>query len=412
MTPLRQATPQATRRYRSVAKRLAIGAVATIGLLASALPAQAAAPAATASAARGGAVVDARDFGARCDGTTDDRSAIDAGLQALAATGGTLRIPSGTCRVNQSAARLFIGVPSGVEIVGTGSSEIALTCDPDAEYVELFRVGGQNIALRNLRLTRAGACNGALIAVHQIQGLTLDGVSFVGNAAKYEQYVHGLLLQSVEGPSSDLVMSRVSMTDLDYGLVQPSTVTTTFDRITVDRSSFSGNFADDLEFNAPAGLISNVVVTNSRFKNNRSNGESSGFGIGLANVSGARIQGNQFNRYRFEPVHIEDRSTRILVQGNRFRRSFTEDRSYASHVFIVSGSTQVDVVGNTFDTGRNCNRIQAVFVNAGGAGYANPSGVLVKGNKLMASKTASLAYHDGIDVSLKRNKISPARGRC
>jgi hypothetical protein len=369
-------------------------------------------PAVAVPAARGGATVDARDFGARCDGVTDDRGAIDAALQSLASSGGTLRIPQGTCRVNQTAARLFIGVPSNVEIVGSGSSEIALTCDPGTEYVELFRVGGQNIAFRDLRLTRAGACNGALVAVHQIQGLTFDGVSFLGNAAKYQEYVHGLLLQGVEGPSSDLVMSRVSMRDLDYGLVQPSTVTTTFDRITVDRSSFSGNFADDLEFNAPAGLISNVVVTNSKFKNNRSNGESSGFGIGLANVSGARIQGNRFSKYRFEPVHIEDRSTRILVQGNRFRRSFTEDRSYASHVFIVNASTQVDVVGNTFDTGRNCNRIQAVFVNAGGAGYADPSGVMVKSNKLLASRTATLAYHDGINVSLKRNKISPARGRC
>jgi hypothetical protein len=358
-------------------------------------------------------VVDVRQFGAACNGVTDDSAAFNEALQALAdAGGGVLRVPAGRCRVVQTPSSVFIGVPSAVTIQGEGNrTQIALDCSADTPYAELFRVAGHDITIRDLQLVRTGPCDSVMIAVHAIHGFALRDVTIRGDAKHFRQFVHGVMLTGVEGPSSNLTLDRVHMRDLDYGLFQPSSVTQVVSGITVKRSRFVRNQADDLEFNAPEGRIQRVTVTKSVFRNNRSRDEGSGFGVGLANVHHARITSNEFVGYAFEPVHIEDRSTNVTVRGNRFRRSFTTARAWASHVFIINDSRSVRVIGNVFDTRSNCNHIQAVFVNPGGTNLPAPSNVTVRGNVLFATRTAQLAYHDGVLVHIEGNRIRP-EGKC
>jgi hypothetical protein len=47
---------------------------------------------------RGGNVFDVRAYGAKGDGSTDDRGAIQAAIDALPASGGTLYLPPGTTK--------------------------------------------------------------------------------------------------------------------------------------------------------------------------------------------------------------------------------------------------------------------------------------------------------------------------
>lgn len=55
------------------------------------------------------------DFGALCDGTTNDRAAIQAAIDAMAATGGIVYLPTGTCAIATG-----ITLASGITLQGQG----------------------------------------------------------------------------------------------------------------------------------------------------------------------------------------------------------------------------------------------------------------------------------------------------
>ena len=66
--------------------------------------------------------VDARRFGARGDGCTDDRPALQAAIDSLAKTGGTVFIPAGTYLINQknTASHPPLLLRGGVSLAGAG----------------------------------------------------------------------------------------------------------------------------------------------------------------------------------------------------------------------------------------------------------------------------------------------------
>ena len=72
-----------------------------------------------------GAVVNVKDFGATGDGTTNDTVAIQAAIDSLAATGGTVFFPTGTYRIARNIGtndRWGVKVTnSNISLVGTGS---------------------------------------------------------------------------------------------------------------------------------------------------------------------------------------------------------------------------------------------------------------------------------------------------
>ncbi len=386
---------------------------ATAALALAALP-QAAASATPLAAAPAAPGVDARDFGVKCDGSNNDREPFANALTAIAGQGGgRLTLPAGDCNLEMSPGRISMNIPSNVTVAGAGSqTRLLWSCEGGMDYSEVFRVSGQSIAVENLQIVRTGACNGVAFNVLGVRGFSLRGVSVTGGAAKFDEWVHGIVLNG-GGPNTKLRFDRMTLRDLDYGLFQPSPITTLVNDVEVTRSVFEANWATDLEFNAPEGTMTGIKVVRSTFRDNKSSAYGAGFGVGLANVQNAVVRKNTFSNYGFEPVHIEDRSANIKVSRNVFRRAFTERLDWASHVFIVSGSRDIRVNRNTFDTADNCNGIQAVFVNAGGVTAAKPDSVSITRNKLLKGSTAALAYTEGIQgVAMHSNKIVPQGGNC
>jgi len=353
--------------------------------------------------------VNLSSYGALCNGTHDDRPALASALSAVqAAGGGTITVPSGTCRIVQTASIVFTGVTGPVTIQGASStSTLSLDTDVAGAYRELLRIFGSNVVLQNLNLTRSSNVFAVFLKVWNTTGFTLNNVMIDGKKNTIGGAdVNAIELSAGSGQTlSDMHINGSTIKNSTFGLFQNSSTLGTVNGVTVDHSTFTNNYFDDLEFNAPNSSMSNITVTNSSFSNNQYSDPSgqAGIGVGLANVQTAKVQNNTFNGYFYAPVHIEDRSSHITVDGNQFFNSFKLALNYASMVQIINNSHFITVTNNTFDTSGNTNEIWCVYAGAGG-GTAPPSDISITGNTFKLRPLAhDLANYSSPNVTISGN---------
>ena len=83
-----------------------------------------------------GRSVDVRAFGAKCDGTTNDQTAIAAAISAVTSTGGIVNFPDGTCVVTG------LTVPGGVTLQGKGKFTTILKSGTNGVILNLVQGSG------------------------------------------------------------------------------------------------------------------------------------------------------------------------------------------------------------------------------------------------------------------------------
>lgn len=324
------------------------------------------------------------------DGSTDDRAALVAALADVTSHGGgTVILPDSTTKIVAGPSANYIVIPANVTIVGAGSaSAIAYHTTEPTVWHPLFRVENDNVAIRNVRITRSAALYGCVVDLRACTGFTMSDVAIDGARGTYSQELHGVYLYGSTGSIRNVTLRRVNMRSLDYGLLKPSSQLVALDGFTADSCNFTGQYATDLELNAPAALMRNITITASSFSASKANTSGAGFAVGLAHVTSAAIIGCTFSDYASEPVHVEDVSQNVLISGCRFTRCGTRASPYASHVFVISGSKNITVTGCTFDVTQQSNAVTAVYVGPGGA-YSDPSNVTVAGNSYFARPGAT-----------------------
>lgn len=336
------------------------------------------------------AVTALSDFGAACDGRTDDRAALVGAIADARGSGGVVEI-TGNCRIVQTGPAIALDGP----ITLRGASEhAALSLDSDGAggWASLFAISGDGVTLEDLTLQRVADVSGVMLQLGPLSRLTIDNVLLDGRKDTYPGGdFHGIAIGGGPGEHiEDVQIRQTTIRNTDYGLLQDNATTSITDGISVDRSLFTQNEFDDLEFNAPSGTMTGIRVTNSDFIDNlaRNDKAPAGFGVGLANVQHALIQGNVFTGYRYDPVHIEDRSADVTVDGNTFSDAFTAPLDYASHVFVINGSHDITISNNVFDTAANANAINCIYLGQGG-GEAPVTGVTITGNTFRLGPTAT-----------------------
>jgi len=354
-----------------------------------------------------GPSVNLKDFGALCNGVRDERPAFEAAIEDLMNKGGgVLNIPAGDCKVVHTQAALFRWIGDNITIRGVpGASRVSLHSDDPTAYRELFRIEGDNVAFEDLQLVKATPAGGVMLKVYPSSNLRLTRVTMDGGGEEFGRGLHAMELAGPPGGQfKNILIEDSTIRDFEFGLFQTNAAESIVDGFTVRRSSFTGNYLDDLEFNAPSGTMVNVVVTDSTFRDNRSDGSGSGFGVGLANVQHARLENNTFEGYPAEPVHIEDRSSDILVKGNSFKDSYHVNNDWASHVFIISASKFVTIENNTFDTAANTLAMQCIYIGSGGAAPV-PSDIAIRNNifRLRPIAKAVQTYNDPPRVTQSGN---------
>jgi hypothetical protein len=132
-----------------------------------------------------GAVANVLDYGAVGDGLTNDRAAVQAAIDALAATGGTVYFPEGTYLITGAALdtpEIYLNADN-IELVGCGSGSTIYTTDNN----RLIDVGGtgaldivSEVAIRNLRLlsTQSGAFRTVQVFINYCRGLSISECLF------------------------------------------------------------------------------------------------------------------------------------------------------------------------------------------------------------------------------------------
>ena len=332
------------------------------------------------TARRPPAALNLRQFGAKGDGVTDDRPALSAAFDVLTRRGGgTLLVPAGEYKIVQTAQTVFCQIPPNTTIQGAGDvSKFTLYAD-GAGYCELFRVAGDGVRLRDLMLRRGNEAQGVMVTVFPSDGFAMDGVTAYGLNHRFGKGMHGMQFGG-GGLITNVAVDRCMFRGFDYGVFQKNEETGTVRGVSVTDSTFWENAADDLEFNAPSGVMTDVTVVGCRFSDNLSGGKGAGFGVGLANVQRANVWRNTFDNYGSEPVHLEDRTADVTVSENWFTNCSTRASDWASHVLMITSTKRVKVTGNTFDlTGSPA---VGVYAGPGAPGGIEvwPSEIAVTGN--------------------------------
>jgi hypothetical protein len=151
-----------------------------------------------------------KDYGAKGDGSTDDRAAVQSCIDAAAAGGKDAYIPAGVYRLYPSSGRALI-IPSGTTLRGDGAASVLEVYDAgtDARNSGLYISGKSSIFVKNLKLMgtiTAGVTYPsqypsvqAITVDAGVTGLTVQGVIF-------DKCEYAVKFQDYQGASSSNVL--------------------------------------------------------------------------------------------------------------------------------------------------------------------------------------------------------------
>jgi hypothetical protein len=144
-------------------------------------------------AARFSDTFNAKDYGAKGDGVTDDTAAIQRWLSAVASSGGTGYVPSGTYVISSALTQILSGVSVNIRGGGANCTRLTFTGSTNGLVLTLSRAASvwagvriSDISIVRSQATPAQANIGLSITVDSTQG-----VGYYGNSGLSDVYVLG-----------------------------------------------------------------------------------------------------------------------------------------------------------------------------------------------------------------------------
>ncbi len=264
--PLIQSTTTRIRRSLSTPARASVTFILSAVLLILAFPAVAA-----------GQTLDVTAYGAKADGVTDDRAAIQRAIDACPA-GGTVTLPAGTYRVGST-----VNLKSGITIQGAGPEQSILVMPRQASATQMFyggRLTGTTISQLGFRGSGAFTGNEYGLLVNGATGCTLENLRFsdlrFGMKLGAGEMSSGWMVRDIVARSCRIALFLASCKDSSFVNLnlhgepeQPSNVHDHTVYINEDVTncvfngcSFSGGAGWALQFWADRGGTRNLTFTN------------------------------------------------------------------------------------------------------------------------------------------------------
>ena len=263
-----------------------------------------------------------RDYGA-VGGGADDTAAVAAAI----ATGDTVLVPDGVYSVSKVSL-------TGVGQVLTGTGTLKLGTSVGDDYVLQMAAANQ-----------------------QITGITVDGSSVpntwgvgtsgnrAGQVISGVHFVHiGTAGFYILGAPTHLSIDACYFTGHGYGVLAEAHSTPDYVFVTNNICVGQGGGGDPINFNNEAGAGAQHVTITGNKCSGYSGYPYSGLGIALAHVLSGLISGNVVTDMDTNGIHIEDRSTDIVVMGNRVERIGMGGIQIGG-----AGTARVSVLGNEIE---------------------------------------------------------------
>lgn len=235
--------------------------LALLPLIAGAQPAQLVAP---------GWGVNPMQYGARCDGVTDDAAAITAAIASAKTKGLPVVLPAATCAYGS------VLTLEGVRLVGRGEESVLWALDPSHEAIFLRGSGAE---VRNLKLAgvkpraRAAPWEGARIVAFGASSFVIDNVTIDGATATG--------IQTARGATDGIISNnRISNT-----LADGIHITGAASYITIVGNIIEGTGDDGIavvSYQRDSGPTNHVTAVRNTVRNNRG-------GRGMAVVGGSDV---------------------------------------------------------------------------------------------------------------------------
>jgi hypothetical protein len=319
-------------------------------------------------------------YSAAGNGIADDYPALASAFGA-AQPGDTILVPAGTYKIVLPGG--YLTLPTGVTLTGVGeSSQLNLAhVGATGDYREFMRFES-NTVLENLFIRRETDLFGIPFQIFEGSNITLRNLRIDGRRGVIAD--DWFPFRIGQGPSivRNLLFDNLIVERNGYGLFMANDADGGVIGFTIRNCTFRNNNATDLEFNGPSGTLQDITVHHNLFEDQQ--GEASGgFGVGFANVKNGLIENNKFERYKAEPIHIEDRSADIIVRGNTIIGGSTVSDN--GIIMVLNNSTRVEITNNYIDARPNPNNVAIVLVVHGGP-YEHPSYVTVSRNILIEAE--------------------------
>jgi Pectate lyase superfamily protein len=261
----------------------------------------ASAPRACETAPASSLVVSVKEKGAKGDGRTDDTAAIQAAIDAVAGTGGTVLVPGGTYMVSAvGKRRVTLGSDMTLKLASTAILKAIPTSSKKYSVLAISGVsnvtvsGGTLEGEREAHLGRSGEAGMGIRIDRGAKQVTIRGVTskkMWGDGF----YIEGAAGVSFCGVTADNNRRQgLSIIAADGVLVTDSVFKNT--RGTRPSSGI------DLEPDDPAQSVTNIRIQNSKFIDNAG--------------SGIEIAGKRGNVYKVEIAHNVFRGNRPLLVEN------------------------------------------------------------------------------------------------
>ena len=181
---------------------------------------------------------DVRSFGAKCDASTDDTTAIAAAITAATATGGIVDLPDGTCVVSG------LTVPGGVTLQGKGKFVSIIKSSTNGTILNLV-AGSGNFAFLGPKIKDLWV-DGSDSGSSQVGILATDATAFrdvvVENVTISDCGSHGLSLGNVFSSQFKNIYST-SNVGYNFFYLSPN----------MPSNYFYGLYSGDVDASAPAG---------------------------------------------------------------------------------------------------------------------------------------------------------------
>ncbi|GLQ87359.1 right-handed parallel beta-helix repeat-containing protein [Dyella flagellata] len=362
-------------------RRKILTAAATLALAAVALPASATNwwnPTPTVSI--GSASLNVRNFGALGNGSADDTAAIQAAINALPSTGGTVEVPAGTYMINalkgvglRSHTRLLLDTGATLQAIPNSASRYWVVRAWNVNNVEI--AGGTVLGERSQHQGTTGEWGyginisaSSYVYVHDISVANSWGDGLLVGASGSGATVvpsYSVTLNNVKSnnnrrqglsilPSNQVYVVNSSFTGSNGTLpqagidIEPSTQGPT-QNVRLENTTLSGNLGNGLEVH---NNVSNLTLNNVTAQNNQ------GFGVYTGGPNGVVITNSNITTNYLFGISISSTTNNVQISGNTIEWNYAlwfyqhnqspyNEGWSPRDISIASTATNVTVSNNT-----------------------------------------------------------------